>query len=107
MKDALNTGTERSRNGAYVFLLFVAGDEPNSRQARRNLEALCAEELGARFRTEIVDVLENIEAAVKHGVLLTPTLLSLKPGPEARIIGNLSDRERLRAALRIDASASG
>ena len=92
---------DRPSEGAYVLLLFVAGDEANSLLARRNLAALCEEDLAGNCRTEIVDVLEDFEAAAKHGILLTPTLLSLKPGPEARIIGNLNEREKVRAALRI------
>lgn len=92
---------DRPPAAAYVFRLFVAGDEPNSRQAKRNLAALCEGDLAGKCRIEIVDVLEDFETALKHGILLTPTLLSLKPGPEVRIIGNLDDREKVRAALRI------
>lgn len=101
MTAPLDTSPSPSPETAYVFLLFVAGDGVNSRQAKRNLAALCEEDLAGKAHTEIVDVLEHFEAASKHGILLTPTLLSVRPGPEVRIIGNLNDRARVRSALRI------
>lgn len=88
----------------YAFRLFVAGDGTNSRQAKQNLAALCNGELKGKCRTEIVNVLEDFEAASKHGILLTPTLLSLPPGPKAQIVGNLDDRHKIRTALRLDPS---
>ena len=94
-----DTAHGRASEAAYVFLLFVAGDEINSRQAKQNLAALCEGDFAGKCRVEIVDVLKDPEAAWKHGVLLTPTLLSLAPGPHVRIIGNLSDREQVCAAL--------
>jgi circadian clock protein KaiB len=102
MKTASNAPSRRPAKAAYRFLLFVAGDEFHSRQAKRNLQALCEEDLDGTPRVEIVDVLEDFESASKHRVLLTPTLLSLKPGPEVRIIGNLNDRDRVRKALRME-----
>ena len=85
----------------YHLILFIAGDEPNSRTARRNLESLCKRELPDRAQIEIVDVLEDFETAAKHSILVTPTLLVLEPGPTVTIVGNLSNKGRLLAALRL------
>ena len=84
------------------MLLFLAGEEPNSRIARRNLDALCREDLSSRCEVEIVDVLEDFSLAAKHGILVTPALVILEPGPSAMVIGNLNDRRKVRAALRLE-----
>lgn len=81
------------------LLLFVAGEAPNSLQARANLEAIlaaCSPEGACRLK--IVDVLEEPLEALEQGVLVTPTLVRLSPSP-VRILGNLSDRERVATLL--------
>jgi circadian clock protein KaiB len=88
----------------YRFMLFVAGEERNSRLARENLVRLCESDLQGRCDVEIVDVLEDFETAAKHQVLLTPCLLWIDPPPGAMIIGNLMDLERVRSALHLDQS---
>lgn len=79
--------------------LFVAGDETNSRLARRNLDRLCEEALDGRCRIEVVDVFEDFEQALRHGVLLTPCLVVRQPTPGVHVLGNLSDSSRVRLAL--------
>jgi len=77
--------------------LYVAGRAPNSELARANLAAML-DTAGRRVRLEIVDVLEHPERAVRDGILVTPTLV--RPGRvPARVVGNLSDRDGVRAAL--------
>jgi len=85
----------------YRLMLFVAGDEPNSRTARQNLADLCEQQLAGRCDVEIVDVLEDFAAAARHNVLVTPTLLVVEPAPEIVVVGNLSDRRKVCAALRL------
>lgn len=85
----------------YSFVLFVAGNGPNSRIAGNNLAHICENELAGRCSVEIVDVLEDLSAAIENNILVTPTLLMLRPKPEAVVIGNLRDMEKLRAALRL------
>lgn len=97
-QDALD---RKDDTASQVVVLFVAGDEPNSRLARQNLAALCREDSGVRLVALVVDVLEDFEMAMKHGVVLTPTLLRLSPEPMVTVIGNLSDVDRVRTALRL------
>jgi len=85
----------------YVFRLFVAGNESNSVQARRNLARLCEEHLKGRYQIEIVDVLDDTGTALKNNVLVTPTLILLKPRPKVTVLGNLSDTRQVLAALRL------
>ena len=86
---------------AYVFRLFVAGNESNSTQARINLTRLCEEHLKGHYRIDIVDVLKHAASALKYRVLLTPMLIMTKPLPEVSLLGNLNDTRAVLAMLRL------
>lgn len=86
-------------DGAPVLRLFVAGNAPNSQRARANLERINDRYFDSRCRIEIVDVFEQPALALQQGIIVTPTLLRLAPGPLLRIIGDLSDSERVLATL--------
>ena len=81
--------------------LYIAGNAPNSRQAIANLEEICREHLQGLYKLEIVDVLEQPLRALTDGVLVTPSLNKVAPGPIARIVGNLSDKPTVLLALGI------
>jgi circadian clock protein KaiB len=85
----------------YEFILFVAGNEPNSMMARKNLKELCEQELKGRFNITIVDVMEDFDSAAAHNILLTPTLLIQNAISDIMVIGNLNNREKIRAALQL------
>jgi len=85
----------------YVFRLFVAGNESNSVQARRNLTLLCEEHLKGRYQIDIVDVLSDAATALKYRVLLTPMLIMIKPSPRVTVLGNLNNRNEVLAAFRL------
>jgi circadian clock protein KaiB len=87
--------------------LFVAGDEPRSREARENLARICRDHLKDRQpRLEVVDVLRDHRPALRDRVFVTPMLLAEAPGGPVRIAGTLSDRSRVVAALGLPASAA-
>ncbi|HUT52794.1 MAG TPA: circadian clock KaiB family protein [bacterium] len=90
-----------SRNGQFKFILFVAGREPNSVLARQNLQRLCQERLPGRHTIEIIDVFQDLDAALKHNILITPTLIKVAPEPLVTIFGNLSDSSKLMASLQL------
>ena len=103
---APSAGTGGDGAGAYYRLrLFVAGEEPNSRQARVNLERLCEEHLAGRYEVEIIDVLKDFRSAVVERILVTPALIVTAPPPRTVVLGNLSDTPRVLAALGIQKSA--
>jgi circadian clock protein KaiB len=89
------------RGETYVFRLFVAGSESNSTQASGNLARLCEEHLKGRYQIETVDVLKDAAAAHKNSVLVTPTLILIKPHPKVTVLGNLSDTRQVFGALRL------
>jgi circadian clock protein KaiB len=102
-------GSNASAEGdtPYGLMLFVAGDEPNSRLARQNLAKLCEDELKGQCRLDIINVLEDFDTAMKYGILLTPTLLRVQPEPRVTLIGNLSNLEKVYQALHVDESYDG
>jgi circadian clock protein KaiB len=82
-----------------VLRLYIAGGAPNSVQAIANLDAICQEHLKGFYRLEVVDVLEHPRLAMAEGVLVTPSLAKVSPLPNARVVGNLSDKAKVLAAL--------
>lgn len=82
-----------------VLRLYIAGGAPNSVQAIANLEAICREHLKDGHRLEVVDVLEHPQRAMAEGVLVTPSLARISPGPLANVVGNLSDSAKVLLAL--------
>jgi len=71
--------------------LFVSGVSPRASDAIERLRAICDERLGADYELEVVDVMENPEAAEDEKILATPTLIRVAPGPSRRVLGDLSD----------------
>jgi circadian clock protein KaiB len=80
----------------------VAGNEPNSAQARGNLARICEEHLKGRYKIETVDVLKDAAAAHRENVLVTPTLILITSQPKVTVLGNLSDTRQVLAALRLN-----
>jgi circadian clock protein KaiB len=80
--------------------LYVAGGAPNSVRAIANLAEICKQHLRSAFTLEIIDVLKSPLRALADGVLVTPHLAKLSH-PAAKIVGNLSNRVSVLAALGI------
>ena len=82
--------------------LYVAGNAPNSLEARRNLNAVLASCEPDSYTLEVIDCLRDPGRTLKDGIIVTPTLLRLEPKPEARIIGTLGNAENLRSAIGLE-----
>ena len=95
-----------SRHIKFKFRLYVAGDAPNSAQARANLTALCRVHLPDRHEIEVVDVLREPKRALADGILMTPTLVKLAPSPVRRIVGTLSQTQPVLQALGLETFAA-
>jgi circadian clock protein KaiB len=87
-----------------VMRLYIADNAPNSAKAVANLEMICKEYLGSKFRLEVIDVLEYPQRALADGVVVTPSLTKVSPSPAAKIVGNLSDKSSVLHALGIKES---
>jgi circadian clock protein KaiB len=83
----------------YKLRLFITGTTPRSTRAIENMRRICEENLHGRYDLEVVDVYQNPEATRELQVVATPTLVKILPEPLRRIIGDLSDEERVLAGL--------
>ena len=84
---------------AYLLRLYITGNSINSQRAIANLLKLCKEELNNQYQVEIIDVLEEPHKAESEKILVTPTLIKQLPPPLQRIIGDLSNKEKVLGGL--------
>ena len=87
--------------GYYHLRLYVAGQTAKSLAAMANLKRVCEEHLAGRYEVEIIDLLQNPRLAAGDQILAIPTLVRRLPSPLKRIIGDLSDTERVLVGLDI------
>jgi circadian clock protein KaiB len=83
----------------YVLRLFVTGSTPRSRRAIENMRSICESHLEGRYDLEVIDIYQQPEAAISEQVVAVPTLVKLLPGPLRRIIGDLSETEKVLHSL--------
>ncbi len=79
--------------------LYVAGQTPKSVTALANLKKLCEDHLGGKYRIEVIDLLEHPQLARGDQILAIPTLVRRLPSPICKIIGDLSNTERVLVGL--------
>jgi circadian clock protein KaiB len=84
---------------SYLLRLYVAGETPKSLAAIRNLRALCATHLSGRFSIEVIDLRVNPQLAAADQILAIPTVVRHLPSPLRKVIGDLSDTERVLVGL--------
>jgi circadian clock protein KaiB len=84
-----------------IFKLYITGQTPRSERALANLRQICDDALGSNYELVIIDVLEQPHLAEEDRVMVTPTLIKLVPPPPRRVLGDLSDRERVLSELRV------
>ena len=86
----------------HVLRLFVSGATARSTRAIANLRRVLEQEVPGRYDLEVIDIYHDPEGAREHQVIAAPTLVKLLPEPVRRIIGDLSDRERVLRGLGIE-----
>jgi len=90
------------KNGArrvWRLRLYVAGQTPKSITALANLKRLCEDHLAGRYRIEVVDLLSQPHLARRDDIVVLPTLVRQLPQPIRKIIGDLSNKERVLVGL--------
>ncbi len=83
----------------YVLKLYVAGNTPNSIRALKTLNEILEKDFQGVYALKVIDVLKNPQLAEEDKILATPTLAKILPPPVRKIIGDLSDRERVLIGL--------
>ena len=91
----------REEGVLYSFRLYVTGATPGSSRAIACIKSFCEQFLKGQYLLEVVDVYQQPDMAEEERILATPTLVRTSPLPFRRIVGNLSDPQRLQAGLGI------
>ncbi|MDB4946065.1 MAG: circadian clock protein KaiB [Labilithrix sp.] len=81
--------------------LYVAGETPRSREALEHLKRICEEHLKGRYSIEVIDLLKNPTLAAGDQIVAIPTLVRKLPAPMKRIIGDLTNSERVLVGLNL------
>lgn len=81
--------------------MYIAGSSPRATLAIDNLKRICEKDLSGRYELQIIDVLANPELAEQDKILATPTLIKQLPPPLRRVIGDLSDSEKVLLGLEL------
>ncbi len=93
-----DTGPER-----WQLRLYVADRSPKCVMAFENLQRTCEKYMAGRYEIEVVDLLDNPRRAADDQILAVPTLVRRRPEPVRRVVGDLSDTDRLLAGLQLPA----
>lgn len=94
--DAIEPGTNAE---GYVLRLFITGATPNSIRAITNIRQICEEHLKGKYSLEIIDVYQEEGIAEKEQLIALPLLIKKEPLPERRMIGDLSNTEKVLKGL--------
>jgi circadian clock protein KaiB len=95
----MGASMEAKREDFFQLRLYVAGQTPKSLQAFANLKKICEEHLKGRYTIEVIDLIENPQLAHGDKILAIPTLVRKLPEPIRKIIGDLSNTERVLVGL--------
>jgi circadian clock protein KaiB len=110
---SLEPSGEPVRQERYVLRLYVTGSTPRSTRAIENMRRICETKLDGSYDLEVIDIYQDPEASREAQIIAAPTLIKLLPLPLRRIIGDLSDSEKvlagldLRARTRMDREEGG
>jgi circadian clock protein KaiB len=91
--------TESDASESWELRLYVAGATPRAIAALDNLKRICEEHLAGQYRIEVIDLLQNPQLAQGDQILAVPTLVRKLPVPVRKIIGDLSNEQRVLVGL--------
>lgn len=83
----------------YILRLFITGATPNSIRAITNIKQICEDYLQGKYSLEVIDVYQQQIIAEKEQLIALPLLIKMKPVPERRMIGDLSDTQKVLNGL--------
>jgi circadian clock protein KaiB len=89
----------KSDASTYDLCLYIAGNTQKSSVALANLQRICVQHLGGKYRIKVIDLLKNPALARGDQILAIPTLVRRLPSPIRKIIGDLSDTDRVLVGL--------
>src|SRR5687768_9669630 len=95
----IKLGPKNAGEKKYILRLFVTGILPNSARAIKNIKAICEEHLEGRYELEVIDIYQQPEFTLKENIIAIPVLIKKFPLPEERVIGDLSDTQKVLDGL--------
>jgi circadian clock protein KaiB len=101
MKKKNGKSKDEAENNGIKLRLYVAGQTPKSVRALKNLKEICEKHLKDQYSIEIIDLLVNPNLARNDQIIAIPTLVRKLPAPMKRLLGDLSDTERVLVGLSI------
>ena len=101
MESSLSPATEN-----FVLRLYIAGQTPKCMRAFANLKRICEQYLADRYQIEMIDLLKDPALARNDQILAVPTLVRRVPVPVRKIIGDLSNTQRVLAGLNVSIGAA-
>ena len=102
MSKTIESGSEQ-----FILRLFVTGTTVRSQHAIANMRRICEEHLSGRYELEVIDVYQEPEKTRDLQIIATPTLVKILPEPLRKIIGDLSDQEKVLTGLNLAALGGG
>ena len=87
----------------YVLKLYITGQTPQSQRALGNIKRICDEHLKNRYELQVIDIYQNPTLAKNEQIIAAPTLIRILPFPLRRLIGDLSNDERVLLGLDVQA----
>lgn len=106
MTEQSNEPGNEDLNGkqVYILRLFITGASPNSSRAIANLKEICEKHLKGNYELEIIDVYQQPLIAQSEQVIALPMLIKMSPSPVRRLIGDMSDTEKVLRGLGLSAT---
>ncbi len=97
---------QESNNSHYTLRLYVSGITPRSRIAIQNIRKICEENLKGRYDLEVIDIYQQPDLIREEQILAAPTLIKKLPLPLRKIIGDMSNTERILVGLDLSLNTS-
>lgn len=99
IRRALEQALSAAEDDYYVLSLYVTGVTPNSSRAIANIKTICEQHLQGRYELEVIDIYQQPELASEQDLLVAPTLVKSLPLPLRKLVGDMSNEERVLAGL--------
>src|SRR3954469_6167958 len=96
---SVSSDSEASQQDEYNLRLYITGASINSTKAVTNLKLLCENHLKGRYKLEVIDVYQQGSIAAKEQIVALPLLIKINPLPERRLIGDMSNTEKVLKGL--------
>ena len=98
-REEFEQSLQKAGNEIYVLRLYITGITPKSTKAIQNIKKICEENLKGRYELEVIDIYQQPVIAKDEQIIAAPTLIKKLPLPLRRLIGDMSDKERILVGL--------